>query len=151
MRSESFKGNFDFKRILEFQIISLGELAKSLFRLEIKSLSRESPILIYRLSNLIRNQNTFLIPGVYACFTQKTNFIMPNKLEKYSHAYLHILCVHTQFVKKYFLWAMQKGQKKCVAKRLIFSSDFCHFYIGYIKSHFFLKLLRGHVGHEDVL
>jgi hypothetical protein len=53
------------------------------------------------------------------------------------------------FVKnRHFLWAAQR-QKKC-REKAYFSTKFCHFYIGHIKSRFFSKPLRGQVGHGDV-
>jgi hypothetical protein len=63
------------------------------------------------------------------------------------HVHLDILCARAQFREKQtFLWAAQR-QKTC-REKAYFSTKFCHFYIGHIKSHFFS--LGGQVGHGDV-
>jgi hypothetical protein len=49
------------------------------------------------------------------------------------------------FVKKgHLLWAVQKD------KKTYFITEFYHFYIGHIKSLFFLEPLHGHLKHGDV-
>jgi hypothetical protein len=56
------------------------------------------------------------------------------------HVCLHILCAHAQFREKLisFMGCVKKMKK--VHKKAYFSIDFClNFFIGYTKSHFFLK------------
>jgi hypothetical protein len=76
--------------------------------------------------------NGLLVLGAYAPFTRKTNFKMSKKLGKI-FVYLHILCSHAQFRgKRTFLWVVQKSCEKAY-----FTTEFCHLYIGHIKSRFF--------------
>jgi hypothetical protein len=57
--------------------------------------------------------------------------------EKYSHVYLHILYPRAQFCEKRSFLGLAKKIKKTCREKAYFSSEFCHFYIGHIKSQFF--------------
>jgi hypothetical protein len=53
------------------------------------------------------------------------------------------------FSLKIDIYLLRNKTKKC-RENAYFSTKFCNFYIGHIKSRFFSEPLHGHVEHEDV-
>jgi hypothetical protein len=88
-----------------------------------------------RLYKFVMCKNIVLILGAYALFSRKTYFKMLKNLGK--NIWMYIATYYA------------KNTKMC-REKAYFSTEFCHFHTGHIKSCFFSKLLCEHVEHGDV-
>jgi hypothetical protein len=87
---------------------------------------------------------------VHMLTLRENEFQNIKKFRKNIHMYISTFYVPTQsFMKKKFLWVVQKTTTNTLRKGL-FSSKFYHFYIGHIKIFYFQKSLRRHIGHGYV-